>query len=149
MTSTSWAGPPATSRINGAELTTNDGATAGTTTADVEIDGSAASAAARIAVSRATVDQVVKAAMKEKFGVTVISTALVAPDLLRISITGATVQGRLVIDASGAIALSTPLGSAPILRLDPSFPLRLTAVHVVDGNLQVDATLDAQALLGG
>jgi len=137
-----------TGRIAGAELATSEGAAAGTTTADVEIDGSADAAAARIVVDGATVDQIVKAAMKAKFGVTVTSTALVAPDLLRISVAGATVQGRLVIE-DGAIALSTPLGSSQVLRLDPSFPLRLTTVHAVDGNLQLDAILDAGALLGG
>ncbi len=136
-------------RITGAQLTTNDGAAAGTATADVDIDGGAAAAAARIVVDGATVDRVVKAAMQAKFGVAVTSTALVAPDILRISVPGASVQGRLVIDANGAIALSTPLGSAPVLSLDPAFPLRLTAVHAVDGDLQVDAILDAQALLGG
>lgn len=137
-----------TGRIGGAELATSEGAAAGSTTADVEIYGSAKAAAARIVVDAATVDQIVKAAMKASFGVAVSSTALVAPDVLRISATGATVQGRLVIE-DGAIALATPLGTSQVLHLDPSFPLRLTTVNVVDGNLQVDATLDAQALIGG
>jgi hypothetical protein len=133
-------------RITGAELTTGDGAT---TKADVTIDGAAAAAAARIVVDGATVDRAVKAALMAKLGVAVTSMELVAPDVLRISVPGASVQGRLVIDDSGAIALSTPLGSATILRLDPAFPLRLTAVHAVAGNLQVDGTLDATSLLGG
>ena len=133
-------------RIAGAELTTGDGAT---TRADVTIDGAADAAAARIVVDGATVDRTVKAALTAKLGVRATSTELVAPDVLRIGIPGASVEGRLVIDDSGAMALSTPLGTAAILRLDPSFPLRLTAVHAVGGNLQLDATLDAVALLGG
>lgn len=133
-------------RITGAELTTNDGAP---TSADVDIDGTAAAAGARIVVDGATVDRVVEAAMNAKFGVTVTSTALVAPDVLRISAAGTTIEGRLVIDDGGAIALSTALGSSPILSLDPSFPLRLLSVHAIEGNLELDATLDAEALLGG
>jgi hypothetical protein len=133
-------------RIDGAQLTTGEGAT---TSADVSVDGPADAAAARILVDAAAVDAAVKGALKAKFGVTATSTALVAPDVLRIAVRGASVQGRLVIDDSGAIALSTPLGSSVILRLDPSFPLALKSVHVVDGNLEVLATLDAQALLGG
>ncbi len=133
-------------RITGAALRTSDGAT---TTGDVDIDGDASAADATIVVDAATVDRAVKAAFQTKFGVAVTSTELVAPNTLRIRAPGATIEGRLVIDDSGAIALSTSLGSAPILSLDPSFPLRLRGVGVVGGNLRIDATLDAEALLGG
>jgi hypothetical protein len=133
-------------RIGAAELITTDGESP---TADVAIDGEAGAAVAAIVVDAATVDRVVKATFQRKFGVAVSATSLVAPDTLRISAPGATVEGRLTVDASGAIALSTPLGSSPILSLDPSFPLRLTGVRVVDGALRIDGTLDAEALLGG
>jgi hypothetical protein len=133
-------------RIVGAELKTSAGER---TSADVDIDGGGSAAAATIRVDAATVDRVVKAAFLATFGATVTSTALVAPDTLRISASGATITGRLVIDGSGAIALTTALGSAPILGLDPSFPLRLSAVHAEAGSLRIDATLDAEALLGG
>jgi hypothetical protein len=133
-------------RITDAELRTADGIA---TTADVDIDGAARAAEATIVVDAATVDRVVKAAFKQKFGATVTSTELVAPDILRIRSTGATLEGRLLVDADGAIALSTSLGSTAILSLDDSFPLRLRAVGVVGGDLRIDATLDAEALLGG
>jgi hypothetical protein len=133
-------------RISGAEMTTADGTPA---SADVAIDGSAGAARAAILVDAATVDRVVKATFRHRFGVSVTGTQLVAPDTLRISATGATVEGRLTIDPNGALAISTALGSAPILSLDPSFPLRLTGVGVADGNLRIDGTLDAEALLGG
>ncbi len=135
-----------TGRITGAALRTSAGAT---TTGDVEIDGDASAADATILVDAATVDRVVKAAFQAKFGVAVTSTELVAPNTLRIRSAGSTVEGRLVIDETGAIALSTPLGSAAILSLDPSFPLRLRGVGAVGGDLRIDATLDAEALLGG
>ena len=127
-------------------LATND---AEPTSADVDIDGAADAAAATIVVDGATVDRVVKAAMKAKFGVAVTATTLVAPDTLRISVAGASVEGRLVIDATGALGLSTPLGTTPVLSLDSAFPLRLEAVRAIGANLELDATLDAQALIGG
>jgi len=135
-----------TGRIGDATLTTAAGEP---TTADVDIDGVASAADASIVVDGATVSRVVKATLQQKFGVTAGSTELVAPDILRISVPGATVEGRLVIDASGAIALSTPLGSSPILSLDPSFPLRLRSVRVDGDALHIGATLDATALLAG
>ena len=135
-----------TGRIVGAELTTT---ATEATSVDVDIDGDAAAADARIVVDAATVDRVVKATMQQKFGVTVTSTELAAPDTLRIGSAGATLEGRLVIDPSGAIALSTRIGSSPILGLDPAFPLRFRAVGAVGGNLEIDATLDAETLLGG
>lgn len=133
-------------RINGAALTTTAG---DPTTADVEIDGAAAAADASIVVDGATVARVVSATLRQKLGITVSRTELVAPDILRITASGATVDGRLVVDSNGAIALSTPFGSSPILGLDPSFPLRLRSVLIDGGNLQIGATLDATALLGG
>ncbi len=133
-------------RIGGAQMTTSDGTAA---SVDLAIDGPAGAARAVISVDSATVDRVVKAGLHQAYGVVVIGTELVAPDTLRISVTGATLEGRLTIDGDGALAISTPLGSAAILRLDPSFPLRLTAVGVAAGNLRIEGTLDAEALLGG
>ena len=135
-----------TGRITGAALKTADGEP---TTADVDIDGAADAAAATIVVDAATVDRVVKATLQRTFGVAVTRTELIAPATLRITAAGVSIEGHLEIDASGAIALATPLGSAPILSLDPSFPLRLRAVSAVDRNLRIDAILDAQALIGG
>jgi hypothetical protein len=74
---------------------------------------------------------------------------LIAPDTLRISAPGATVEGQVLVDPDGAIAFSTSLGSSPILSLDPSFPLRFRSVRVDGGNLRIDAILDAESLLGG
>jgi hypothetical protein len=133
-------------RISGAELSTAGGEA---TSADVDIDGPAGAADARIVIDAATVDRVVRSTFQQKFGVAVSTTDLVAPDTLRITALGTTVQGRLLVDANGAIAFSSPLGSSPILSLDPSFPLRLRAVRIDAGNLRIDATLDAEQLLGG
>lgn len=133
-------------RIGDAELKTTDGVAA---TADVSIDGSGRAAEATIDVDAATVSRVVSEAFRARFGVTVTDVALVAPDILRISAGPTTIEGRLEVDDAGAIALSTPLGASTILSFDPSFPLRLRSVSVTGGNLQIGATLDAAALLGG
>jgi hypothetical protein len=133
-------------RIMGAELTTSAGEA---TSADVDIDGDAGAANAGIVVDAATVDRVVRLTFEQKFGVTVSATSLVAPDTLRITALGTTIEGRLFVDATGAIAFSSSLGSSPILSLDPSFPLHIQSVRVEAGNLRIDAVLDAEALLGG
>lgn len=133
-------------RIEDAELRTTDGVAA---VADVTIDGSGQSAAATITVDGTTVEQIVLESFRGAFGVAVTGVALDAPDLLRISSGATSVEGRLEVDAAGAIALRTPLGSSTILSLDPSFPLRFDSVAVIAGDLRIDATLDTGALLGG
>lgn len=133
-------------RISGAALTTADGEAA---SADVAIDGDAAAANATIVVDAVSVDRVVKATFQQRFGVRVTATQLVAPDLLRIGIGPMTLDGRLGVDATGAITISTSLGTATILSLDPTFPLHLRTIGVASGGLQIGATLDARALLGG
>ena len=132
--------------IDGAELRTAGGEP---TTADVEIDGPADAADATILVEAATVERVVRAAFQTSFGVSIATSELVAPDILRVTAPGATLEGRLTIDAAGAIALTTPLGSTTVISLDPSFPLRLRSLSAVDGDLRILAVLNAERLLGG
>lgn len=133
-------------RIEGAQLSSPDGPGAA---ADVEIDGLADGADATIGVAASAVEKAVTAAFQRRFGVAVIGTELVAPDLLRIRSAGSTIEARLGVGPSGAITLTTALGSSELLSLDPSFPLRFRSASVVDGSLRIIATLDAEALLGG
>ena len=131
--------------VDAASVTTADGVP---TEADLRVDGSASSAATTIVVAAATVDRVVRATFVDEVGVAITRTELVGPDILRIVTPSATIEGRLVVDASGAVALSTRVGSASILSLDRSFPLQLDSVRVVDGDLVVTGRLDAMRLLG-
>ena len=133
-------------RITGAEMITTAGEA---TSADIDIEGAASAAKATIVVDAATVSRVVKATFQQKLGVAVTTTELVAPDKLRITTPGSTVEGQLVVDSSGAIAFSTSLGSSSILSLDPSFRLHLRSVRIDAGDLRIDAVLDAESLLGG
>ena len=133
-------------RIDGAQLTIAGGEV---TSADIRIDGEAAAAGASMLVSGAAVEGAVKAALGRQLGLSVTGSTLIAPDVLRVTTVIGTVEGRLGVDASGAIALSTPLGSAVLLGLDPSVPLRLTSIVVEAGDLRIGAVLDVQALLSG
>ena len=133
-------------RIIGAALVTGDGAS---TSTDISVDGAADKPNASIVVSGETVDAVIRAAFQKRFGVAVTKTRLVAPDILRIGALGQSIDGHLTVDANGAIALTTPLGTAPIVSLDSAFPLRFTSVRVEGGDLHITATLNAETLLGG
>jgi hypothetical protein len=133
--------------IAAAELQTNDDGPA--PTADVTIDGASSSAAATIRVAGPIVQRLVSSGFAKRFAVAVSSTSLVAPDILRITASGSTIEGRLAIDTAGAFVLVTRLGSADIFRFDPSFPIRLTGVRVRGADLELTGTLDAEALIGG
>jgi hypothetical protein len=133
-------------RIDDAELTTDDARPA---VADVTIEGSGRAATATVTVGARVVDRAVRDTFQRQFAVPVTAVALEAPDILRVSAAGTTVEGRLEIDAAGAIVIRTVLGAATILSLDSSFPLDIEAVGVVGGDLRIDGTLDVDALLGG
>lgn len=133
-------------RISGVAVTTTDGQPA---SAEVDISGVPTAAAASIMVDASTIDRIVRSEFQKAFGVSVSTTALVAPDVLRIGVLGASIDGRLTIDSSGSLAIATRFGSAPILSLDPSLPIRLRSVRVDAGRLLIESTIDAQALLGG
>jgi hypothetical protein len=132
--------------IEGAELQAVEGPAP---TADVTIEGTGSEAAATIRVPGATVDRLVKSGFAKQFAVAVVATSLVAPDVLRVSATGTTIQGRLAIDDTGALVLVTSFGSADLFRFDPSFPIQLTGVRVRGADLELQGTLDPKALLGG
>jgi hypothetical protein len=133
--------------ISGAQLQTTDGTTA--PTADVTVDGSGTNADATISVLGATVDGLVRSGVAKQYGAAVTATSLLAPDTLRITTSGTTIEGRLAIDSGGGLVLVTRLGSADLFRFDTSFPITLTGVRVSGSDLELSGTLDAEALLRG
>jgi len=133
--------------VVGAEIADGRGGTAAAST--IELDGPANAAAATITVDRSTVEALVQAAVQERFGVTVSSVDLLEPDRLRIVTPGLTAEASLVIADDGSLAVTTPLGTAPIVRIDPSLPLHLRTVEVVPAGLRLVGRLDVSGLLGG
>jgi hypothetical protein len=117
--------------------------------ASIDIDGPANAAAATITVDRASIRASLLAAVHRSFGVTATDVVLLPPDRLRLVAPGATLEGSIVIDPAGGLALSTPLGTVTMLTVDPDIPIRLDSVAVVADALRIDATLDATDLLRG
>lgn len=137
--------------LDDADVAADDETTGGgaAPTATIAVDGPAAAADAAITVDAATIRRLIVAAVEREFGVKATGVELVAPNRLRLAAPGATIEATLVIDGSGGLAVSTPLGSVEMLRVDPAIPLRLRSVAVVDGALRLDGILDVNALLRG
>jgi hypothetical protein len=133
--------------IEDAEIADGRGGTAAASS--IELAGPADAAAATITVDRATVEALVQTAVQRQFGVTATSVDLLEPDRLRIVTPGLTAEASLVIADDGSLAISTPLGTAPIVRIDPSLPLQLRTVEVVPAGLRLVGRLDVSGLLGG
>jgi hypothetical protein len=133
--------------LDDARLDDGNGGTAAARS--IRIAGPAAAATTTIQVDASAVRQAAISTAARNFGVTISDVKLAAPDRLQLVTPGATIDGRLTIGADGALALTTRLGAVPILRIDPSLPLRLTAVSVVDGGLQLTGALNVETLLGG
>lgn len=133
--------------IEGAELDDGHGGTASATS--IRVSGPLAEAATTLTLDESAVRAAVSTAAARRFGTVPSDVQLFAPDRLRLVTTAATVEGRLVIDPSGSLALATTLGSVPLLTIDPSIPLRLRTVAVVDGTLRLEGVLDLSSLIGG
>jgi hypothetical protein len=133
--------------IEGAALDDGHGGSAAVTS--IKLSGPSDAAVATITIDPDAVRAAVTAAVASRFGVTPTDVQLVGPDRLRLVTPNATIEGGLEIDPSGALAFSTPLGSATLVSIDPTIPLRLQTVRVVNGALQLSGRLDVTSLLGG
>jgi hypothetical protein len=133
--------------VDGAELDDGAGGTAKATS--IDFAGRADAAETTVVVAPGEVRAAIVAAAAQRFGIQISDVRLAAPNRLQLVTSLATLDGTLSIDGNGALALDTPLGSIPILSIDPSLPLRLDSVAVVDGALHLTGTLDAEALLRG
>jgi hypothetical protein len=133
--------------ISGARL--DDGSGGSVAATSIAVDGPADAAATTIVVDPAAVRAAIISTAASRFGISISDALLVAPDRLRLVTPVGTLDGRLSINADGALVFDTRLGSVPILTIDRSLPLRLRSVAVVDGALRIDGVLDADSLLGG
>ena len=136
-------------RIDDATILSEGVAGSGLALSTFDFDGPPGAAVATSTVDAATIRGLVVAAVAHEFNVTTTAVELVAPNRLRLTIPDATIEASLVIDGSGALAISTPLGSVEMFRMDPSIPLRLVSASVVAGELRLDGVLDLTGLLRG
>jgi len=134
--------------VQGASLDDSNGGTAAKASS-IKFAGPADAATTTVVVTPDAVRDVIVATAAQQFGIQISDVRLIAPDRLQLVTSLATLEGRLTIDGNGALALDTRLGSIPILSIDPSLPLRLGSVAVIDGALHLTGTLDAEALLRG
>jgi len=133
--------------ISGARLDDGSGGSAAATS--ILVDGPANAAATTIVVDPAAVRAAIVSAAARQFGISITDARLVPPDRLHVVTSVGSIDGRVRIDPAGALAFDTRLGTVPILTIEPSLPLRLRSVAVVDGALRLDGILNAQVLLGG
>ncbi|HEY7132511.1 MAG TPA: hypothetical protein VH440_09680 [Candidatus Limnocylindrales bacterium] len=125
----------------------DDGRGGSATASSIEVAGPLEAASATITIEADTVRTLVQAAAAGSLPVQVTDVQLVGPDRLRLVTSGATVEGSLVVDPDGTLAFATPLGSVPMLRIDPASRLTLRSADVVDGRLRLIGTLDLASLL--
>ena len=113
----------------------------------IAIHGPAAAALTTIEIDGPTVKRMALAAFEKTFGTRPDSAELVAPDGVRVGIGDRQLNGTLRVDVDGALVVSSGLGTLRLVEPDPSLPLRLTSVSIVDGGLALTGTLDVSALL--
>ena len=124
------------------------GCTVLSATATITFDGPARAAITSVDVDRASVRDLVTAAVLRAFGIRLTDVQLVAPNGLRLVASGMSIDGALVVDGGHGIALSTRLGTVPVVTVDPSLPLWIEAVAVEATTLTIRGVLDVQSLLG-
>lgn len=113
----------------------------------IAIHGPADGARTTIEIDGPTVSRMALAAFEDTFGSRPDSAELVAPDGIRVGIGGRELNGTLRVDADGALVVASTLATIRLVEPDPSIPIRLTSVSIVDGGLALTGTLDVSALL--
>ena len=113
----------------------------------IAIHGPADGARTTVEIDGPTVNRMALAAFEETFGTRPDSAELVAPNGVRVGIGDRELNGTLRVDVDGALVVASGLGTIRLVEPDPSLPLRLTSVSIVDGGLALTGTLDVSALL--
>lgn len=113
----------------------------------IAVAGPSDGAATTIRIDRATAERIARTAFEAQFGVKADAVELVAPDVIRLTVAGLSVSGRLEVFGDGGLAASSPLGTATLVAPDPSLPLTLTGVSVDDAGLALTGTLEVSSLI--
>jgi hypothetical protein len=123
------------------------GAGAEPLSARITLAGPASAALTTISIAGATVERLVQDAVERELDVRPDTVTLSAPDTLALHIAGNVVSGQLILDVSGAVVLSTTLGTIRLVAPDPSIPLQLSELAVESDALVLRGTLNVQGML--
>lgn len=123
------------------------GAGAEPLSARITLAGPASAAQTTISISGAIVERLVRDAVERELDVLPETVTLSAPDALALQVGGNLVSGRLILDVSGAVVLSTSIGTIRLVAPDPSIPLELSELAVESGALVLRGTLNVQGML--
>ncbi len=115
---------------------------------DVAFEGPAGRADTTVGIDRPSVIRLAIAAFEAELNIRPDAVALVAPDTVRFTAAGQSVDGRLRISADGAVEATTPLGTVRLVETN-QIPLTLTGLTVGDDGLELLGRLDIASLLEG
>lgn len=115
--------------------------------AQVDLDGPADEATTTVRIDAATVTALGIAGFERETGVHPDSAVLVAPSGLDVQAAGQMVNGTIEVDSSGALVVTSPVGTVRLIEPDISLPLRLSELSVDATGLELRRTIDVEALL--
>jgi hypothetical protein len=115
--------------------------------ADVELSGPGGAAKTTIRLDAVDVEAVAINAFETHFRVRPSTARLVAPDIIRVKLGPATVDGRLAIAGDGSVVAIVGGASISLFTPDPSLALRLTDLTVASSGLTLAGTLDVGELV--
>jgi hypothetical protein len=114
---------------------------------DVDVSGAADAARTTITIGRDAFNTMALRAFEATFHVRPSSAILIEPDIVRVTLGGITIDGHLGVAADGSIVTVANGLTITLVPVDPSFPVHLTGLSVVGGDLQLTGTLDVVSLL--
>ena len=115
--------------------------------ATVAFEGPFDAATTTVTIDGETVEAMALAAFENTLGVRPAGATLSEPNVIRIQAGPVEVAGALTIGPNGTVDVSTPLGTATIVELDPSLPVELASVAVEGDDLVLTGTIDLGELL--
>jgi hypothetical protein len=132
-------------RLGGVTLQAADGSLV--RAEQVDLAGPPDATVATVRVAGDVVEALALEAVRRNTGLTISDVTLVEPDLVTIGAFGIGVQGRLVVEPDGWLALAVALPGEPRVPLFTPDPLRLQTVAVSGGGLVLTGTIDLAGLL--